>query len=344
MNTWPLKAISKAYNLNILHTTLNENVIYLHTTCGDFALKRSRLLPQELEFEFKICQHLWQRGFNDMASVVPTVEGEAFASHTSGNYFLTTLLNGVHADFSNTRHLDLAVRALANFHLAANGFSDTVPWPKRLIYGTWPQRFSFRLGHILWYCKCIEAHGIRDEFDQLFLEQCSSEIIDAVAAIDALRSPVYYTLAAQARSEGTICHHDYTYHNLIINDSEQVSLIDFDYCILDNHLHDLASLIWRVAKLTTWSFSNIPRILLIYDDVKVLSPKQLSVLAEFLSFPQDLWQLGWAKYSEVNLHSDEALLLRLKKLAATTDARRDFVQQLKELSRCENFLPGRDSL
>ena len=38
------------------------------------------------------------------------------------------------------------------------------------------------------------------------------------------------------------CHHDFAHHNLLIDKQGEINVIDFDYCILDSHIHDLASL------------------------------------------------------------------------------------------------------
>lgn len=44
------------------------------------------------------------------------------------------------------------------------------------------------------------------------------------------------------------CHHDYAHHNILVDDKNELNIIDFDYCILDSHLHDLASLLIRAMK------------------------------------------------------------------------------------------------
>ena len=49
------------------------------------------------------------------------------------------------------------------------------------------------------------------------------------------------------------CHHDYAHHNVLIEKSGGVNIIDFDYCILDTHLHDLSSLLIRRMKNGKWS-------------------------------------------------------------------------------------------
>lgn len=45
------------------------------------------------------------------------------------------------------------------------------------------------------------------------------------------------------------CHHDYANHNILIDSENQIYIIDFDYCMLDTKLHDLASILIRVMKM-----------------------------------------------------------------------------------------------
>ncbi len=343
MDAWPLKKIADIYALHIRDIEDHGKILFLDTNRGRLALKRSTLEQEELDLEFSICEHLFSQGFIHIARIIPTQSGRAFAQVENQRFLLTTWVNGVQSNFSLPEELELAVRNLGRFHLAARGYSGRVYWQKRKLYGIWPQRFSYRLGNILWYRRCIAARGIRGEFDQLFMSYVDHAILQAKRAVNRLKNGNYYCLSNNSRKMGTICHHDYAYHNILIDPERRVWLVDFDYCILDTPLHDLGSLILRTVKLNNWSLEDAKRILLIYHEEKPLEAGDLEVLFSFMEYPQDFWQLAWARYNEVGMHKPENLLIRLKKLIDSLDARDEFLTQFAKLNS-QNFLSGRNIL
>lgn len=344
MNDWPLQDLSRIYGIRIKDFCQLNKILYLDTSIGPLAVKRSTLTPEELQLQYNILRHLSNKGYDNFSKIIPTQHGLGFA-HVDGNlYLITTWVRGIYPDFSNTDDLDLASRTLAQFHKSATGYKGPVLWQKRKLYGVWPMRFSYRLSHLQWYKRCIKARGMQDEFDQLFMEHVDEVLLQGYHAIESLRSPFYYDLATKAQGQGTVCHHDLAYHNMLIDENKNAWLIDFDYCLLDMPVHDLSNMISRHVKYTKWCLKDISRILLMYHQEKPLLSAELQALLHFLEFPQDFWQLAWAKYNELGMHRPEALLVRLEKLVGSQLSRQQFLAEFTYLVRTKNLLPRRDTL
>lgn len=331
LNSLHLQDIARNYGIRIRDCEQKGRILFLATNRGEFALKPSKLEPNELDLEYNVCQHLISNGFNRIAPIVSSESGRGFSQIGSQRFILTKWLDGVEADFLNPQQLELATRNLAQFHIGSRGYRGRVYWQKRKLYGVWPQRFRYRLAHIHWYRKCINSRGVQDEFDSLFVANADLAIAQAEAAIARLQSSDYYLISERARKMGTVCHHDYAHHNLLIKPDGTAWLIDFDYCVLDSPLHDLGSLILRTFKLTNWSLPTALRILLVYHEEKAIDHAELEVLLGFLEYPQDFWQLAWAKYNEVGMHKPDILLARFKKLLEGEANRRKFLTEFAEL-------------
>ncbi len=341
MNSWPLERLAKTYGLQIGNVKSKNKILYIESDIGPLAVKRSTLTSGELTFQISILDHLTKnRGYSHIAKIVPTKCGQGFAEIDEKKYLLTTWVKGVHPNFNNPYYLALGARALATFHKHAMGYQQSVPWPNRKLFGVWPMRFSYRLRHIQWYRQCISARGIRDEFDQLFMEHADHYLEEGYKVVELLRNPAYYALSSEARKLGTICHHDVAFHNILIDLAENAWLIDFDYCLLDIQVHDLANMISRHVKYTKWSLDDVARILLMYHQEKPLLPAELDALNCLMQFPQDFWQVAWARYNEVCMHKPETLLLRLKKVIAIENDRQQFLAEFSHLVRSKNFYPG----
>ena len=58
-------------------------------------------------------------------------------------------------------------------------------------------------------------------------------------ALEILNDSEYEALCAKAEEEKGFCHHDYTYHNIVVNDNMSVSVVDFDYCKREIRVYDI---------------------------------------------------------------------------------------------------------
>ncbi|HEX3015989.1 MAG TPA: CotS family spore coat protein [Desulfobacteria bacterium] len=344
MPVWPLKELAESYGFRLKDYEQRGKILFLETNTGSFALKRSNLDPAELDLEYSVFLHLLRAGCTRIARIIPTATARGFAYIDGQAYLLSAWINGTHPNFTVPAEVDKAASHLAHFHAQAQGYTGPAYWQKRKLYGVWPYRFSYRLNHLLWYRQCVTARGIHSEFDQTFMAQVDQAIEQAQQAITNLRVPGYYVLAEKARTLGTICHHDYTYHNLLNDKEDKIWLLDFDYCLLDMPLHDLGNMILHVLKLSNWSPESANRILLMYHRERPLQQAELDALFSFVQFPQDFWQIAWAYYAELGMHKPENLLVRLRRQVETADARNHFLSRFAELIKPQKFLPRRESL
>lgn len=105
------------------------------------------------------------------------------------------------------------------------------------------------------------------------------------------------------------CHHDYANHNILIDSENQIYIIDFDYCMLDTKLHDLASILIRVMKNGKWDLKSAELILNSYRKESYIDKESIPIIAAFMEFPQDYWQIGIQHYWEKQPWSEEFFLI-----------------------------------
>ncbi len=61
-------------------------------------------------------------------------------------------------------------------------------------------------------------------------------------AMMVLNNSEYYSLCEKAEQEKSFCHHDYTYHNIIIDEDNAMNVIDFDYSKREIRIFDISNL------------------------------------------------------------------------------------------------------
>ena len=121
------------------------------------------------------------------------------------------------------------------------------------------------------------------------------------------------------------CHHDYAHHNILVDTSGKLNIIDFDYCILDSHLHDLSSLLIRSMKDGKWDSRKADFIFYSYEKEIEIEDDELPIMREFMRFPQAFWQIGIQAYWEMQPWGEEFFTNKLKKYLYDCSEREDFI-------------------
>lgn len=118
---------------------------------------------------------------------------------------------------------------------------------------------------------------------------------------------------------------------MLIGENNEVGIIDFDYCILDTHLHDLASLLIRKMKNGKWDVNNALFILDVYNSVYSIQIQDIPIMAAFMEFPQDFWQVGIQYYWEQQPWEEQFFINKLSKIALDGEEKQEFINEFRTL-------------
>lgn len=296
-----------------------RNVVCVSTDRGWKVLKRSGLTLEEVWFVHRAKEHLARNGFTATDRYNLSASGQPFVTYEGGVYVLTDWLGGREADFTTPGDLVLAGRTLAALHRSSAGFAPGRAPTGRSAYGTWPGLFSGRLSQLERFVSEVgeKPGGRRDWFDAHFRRHAPRFIAAAHRAIEALAATSYGQESAEARWRGFLCHHDYSKRNLLVGGSGRDEtygyVVDFDYCLLDTPLHDVAGLIIRAAKQASWRpKACVAAAACVIDAYNreaeraggelgaalALDRERLAIVLAVLGWPQDFWQLALQRYVE----------------------------------------------
>ena len=123
------------------------------------------------------------------------------------------------------------------------------------------------------------------------------------------------------------CHHDFAHHNILIDKDQQINIIDFDYCILDTHIHDLASLLIRVMKDGKWNNKTGDLIINNYREVLEVTDDELKIMKYFIMFPQSFWQIGLQYYWEQQPWNEEVFINKIIRYLEDVEYREIFLDE-----------------
>ena len=147
----------------------------------------------------------------------------------------------------------------------------------------------------------IRKKNRKSDFDLLYLKSMEFYKEIGKKALNTLNSSEYIKLCEIAEQEKSFCHHDYTYHNIILGNDNSVSVIDFDYCKRGVRTFDISNFMIKVLKRNNWNIDFADAIIDSYNSISKLDECEYNVLYAYLQFPQRYWRLANRYYyNEVN--------------------------------------------
>ena len=321
--------LSEKYGMSILNILPVKNVIKLSTSEGDKCLKRVRYGKGNFLFILSAMKHLQDRGFNGIIPFIPTISGEMYITLESGFGFLTDWIPSRECDYSNPIELKMAARTLAKLHKASENYIEAEGAIPRIEWGKWAQKFIGRIQEMHKFKEIINNKSSLTYFDCMYLDNLDYYISQGYIAVNHLKESRYLELSQREMKKKSFCHHDYAHHNVLISDDFNVYIIDFDYCICDTRIHDLASLIIRNMRHGNWNTEKAQYIIECYLSEGYLEKDEIPVMSGFIEFPQDFWQVGLQYYIEKQKWDESQFNKRLDNVIKDRSDRQQFIDEFK---------------
>ena len=293
--------IERQFNIKIEIIKANKGVYYLKTNKGERCLKRINYGPQKLLFVYGAKEHLVKNGFNNVDKYFLNIDGEPYALVNEDLYTLSEWLGGRECDFHNINEVSLAAKTLARMHEASKGYEPPENSKLKSDLGRWPHLMEKRIKSLDKMRDMLRKKSNKSDFDMIYLKSMEFYKEMAKKALVTLQNSNYYDLCARAEEDKSFCHHDYTYHNIILNDKNDVYIIDFDFCKREVRTFDISNFMIKVLKRVDWDINFAKTIIDSYNLVSPLESEEYNVLYAYLQFPQRYWRLANRYYyNEVN--------------------------------------------
>ncbi|MGL4656177.1 MAG: CotS family spore coat protein [Sarcina sp.] len=328
------KLVEDNYKIKVDRVNKRKNVYKITAGFREYCLKVINYEFEHFYFILSAIKHLESNGFKGTPKIISTLTGRDYVKFEDKFAYFTEWIDAKEADYDIMRDLIATAKRVRELHKCSRGFTITAEMKPRLAWGKWDKVFATRLDEILGFNEVIKEKSKKTEFDILFSSVLEEELNRGERAIVDLKNSTYYEYMAREVMELGFCHHDLAHHNILFNKRDEVNIIDFDYCILDSHLHDLASLCMRAMRNGKWSVEKFDEITKAYsDDGKGLTKDEEQIVLSFLEFPQDYWQVGLQYYFEEQPWSDERFMTRLGNYIKDRKGREAFIEELRARSK-----------
>lgn len=325
------KIVEKNYSIKVDNIKKVKNVYKIESNNKYFGLKVIKYEFSHFLFIYKAMKHLQNNGYSKIPDFIPTKDGKDYIKLLNNYAYLNPWIDARESNYDNFFDVYIATRNLAELHKKSQGFVVTEHMKPRIGWLRWIETFKTRKEEILDFKGRIDKKLKKSEFDIEYESIMKKELKRCDKSIEILKNSSYEkTMRKEMNMEG-FCHHDYANHNILISGDEDIYVIDFDYCILDTHLHDLCSLLIRRMKDGKWSIYNALDILGVYNELYPIYNEEIPIMTGFIKFPQVYWQLGIQYYWEEQPWSEELFLKKLRRYILDIDQKEEFIEKFKKL-------------
>lgn len=323
--------IEEEYSIKPREIEKVKNVYKIITEKEKYCLKVIKYEVSHFLFILSAIKHLQKNDFQNTPEIIKNINTQDHISLGNKYAYLTPWVESRACNYDNPMELSIASNRLAELHLKSQGFNITSDMKPRVGWFNWFENFSNKKRDILNFKNIIENKDEKTYFDLLYLKHIEEEIKRINKSLEDLMESKYFIKMKEEIIKKGFCHHDYAHHNVLIDEEGSTNIIDFDYCILDTHLHDLSSLIIRVMKNGKWDISNSIHILDSYSSVYPINKDDIDIMAAFIEFPQAFWQLGIQYYIEKQPWEEGVFVNRLNKVCEDKGSRQEFVDEFKNI-------------
>ncbi|WP_274361772.1 aminoglycoside phosphotransferase family protein [Paenibacillus thermotolerans] len=259
--------LEREYGISIVKPMKVRDVYRIVTKKhGHLCLKPYPIPEAEVRFIARAFAHLEEQGFDYGPKVLRTRRNTEWVTRREVHYMLTNWVRGRQPDFSGSASSEYkkAIRRLASFHKAAQGYPSSEAPESRIRYGGIPDNIAS-------YRDTLKRHS---RFGRL------TELCDEAAA--RLKAEPVLKAIEQERAAGAFTHGDFNYPNLVLDGAGKIHLIDFENTSLSSRMQDFAHILYRNFP---WQSDRMLQWIEYYDRKRPLSAEDRSLLRALLLVP-----------------------------------------------------------
>lgn len=319
--------IESSFGIRIMGIRPYRAGYILDTNTGKKYIKACQYTKERVQFIHQAKTHLLTNNYKQIDPYCLTAYNQPYLEINDVVYTMVDLIEGRECEFDDDRDVVKATEALAYMHKAGHGFLPKSSYiPSTL--GKLPGCFKKRIEEIRKLKRKAERE--RNGFDYLFIEHYDHFYSTGIKSLEILFASKYNKLVEQTLKRGMICHHDYSYQNILIR-GDKTSIINFDYCSLELKIYDLVNVLRRRMRKCNWDINKAKLILDEYRKIEPLERDEMKVMKSMMQFPQKFWRVINRYYNSKRCWAQKNFTTMLEEVISEKDAHTNFMEQFDKL-------------
>jgi hypothetical protein len=311
----------KRYRLKIYNIYRARGAFLLETDCGLKLYKCFEGSKNRALFEDKVKEHLALNGYPNTDLFVRTLEDDIISEDSVGcQYMMKNWFWGEECNLKELSQIEAAASNLARLHNVLKGVEFSEEQLEHNISPDLMETFDKRNRELKRVKAYIRDKKQKNEFELLYLNYYDSFYEQGLNAAERLSGAAYHNLLQEAIQQRTVCHGNYTYHNIIMlkcktdaitktyvppgwinkqplsvaelgGGSGPIATTNFEKSYIGLQISDLYQFMRKVMEKNDWDILYGSNILEAYDRVKPISAEEMKILYLLLLYPEKFWKI-----------------------------------------------------
>ena len=325
-----IDAIAKEFGCRIIYSKPLRAVSLAQTDKGMVIIKETNRDPDKILYIHGLKEYLYEKGFVNLDRYMLSKYQLPFTIYDNRVFVMEEYIGGRECSFTNPYDREAIVKALAQLHNAGKGYVPSTGAASRNSNGKWGRSYRNKIEDLLEFKELARKKRKKSELDIMFLKDVDFYIEMCWRGFDTLKYSNYEEICKKAKKDNVICHHDYTYHNLIIGPVGEVNVIDFDYCCHELPIYDLASLIQKILRRYSYDVDMALKLTADYCSVTELSKDDFDLMLSLFEFPQKFWRITERYYKEKTGWAEKDFLSKYNDIVIVKEFVLDFVESFRK--------------
>ncbi len=325
-----IDAIAKEFGCRVLYSKPLRAVNLTQTDKGLMIIKETCRGPDKILYIHELKEYLFENGFKELDRYLISAYQLPFAVYENRIYIMEKFIEGRECSFTNPYDRKAIIKTLAELHNAGKGYIPPLGAARRNNIGKWTKSYIGKIEDLEEFKKLAGEKRKKGSLDKMFLEDVDSYLEMCWRGFDTLKNSKYHDICKKAETDNAICHHDYTYHNLIIEPGGRVSVIDFDYSCHELPVYDLAALIQKILKRYSYDVDIALELLEDYCKIAPLGKEELVLMLSLFEFPQKFWRITERYYRGKTDWDEKTFLSKYEDIVVMKEFVLDFVEGFRK--------------
>ncbi|HYF75101.1 MAG TPA: CotS family spore coat protein [Candidatus Nitrosocosmicus sp.] len=325
-----IDAIAKEFGCRIIYSKPLRAVSLVQTDRGMAIIKETYRDPDKILYIHGLKEYLYENGFTRVDRYMLSRYQLPFTIHENKVFVMEGYIEGRECSFTNPYDREAIVKALARLHNTGKGYIAPTGSASRSSIGKWGKSYRNKIDDLLEFKELAKGKKKKSKLDNMFLQDVDFYMEMCWRGFDTLKNSNYEEMCKKAKKENTICHHDYTYHNLIIAPDNQVNVIDFDYSCHELPVYDLASLIQKILRRYSYDVDMAFRLIEDYCSVAPLGDEDFQLMLSIFEFPQKFWRITERYYKGKTDWDEKTFLSKYNDIVIMKEFVLDFVEGFRK--------------
>ena len=311
------------YDIEVLRTRKGRSAILCETKQGLKIIKEYKGTKEKADLQNALLARIKQEESIDVEMILPNKDGELLTTDIDQTvYVVKDYFDGRECNIKEPEECRRVMTALAKLHK-----SMCIPESELesdfSVYKI-EQEFDKHNRELRKIRKYIRAKGQKTDFEIFLLQHYDLFMDKAIAVTEEVKEHNFSDYYEKIKEKGTFCHGDYQHHNILFS-GRRTAIINFEKCILDSTVRDIALFMRKLLEKNAWEKEIGYDLLNTYEKEKPLEMEERLQLYYRLAYPEKFWKIVNFYYNSSKAWIPGRHMEKLEALLVQEHARDDFL-------------------